>query len=527
MSWRRLPLFGLLLLVGCSAGPDVRRIVLFHTSDVHGAVSATPARWNKADPKRRIGGYPALASLVDSETLPHAVLDSGDIFQGTPEGNLTRGKVIIAAMNAVGYSAMAIGNHEFDYGEGVLRDLIEQAEFPVLAANIVRRSDGKHVSYAQPTTMVTVGGVRIGIVGLATQHTATSTLPANVAHLRFESEVEAAREHAARLRTEGADVVIALTHCGLLPSKARTIVNAADVVLTKRDLAYVGDLTIARGAPVDVVMGGHTHTGIDGTWRDEQSGVYIIQSHESLKATSRVELAVDVAEDRDVAANRLISLESRLVYLWPDEVGEKHEVTTVIRGYSDAIAGQLNQIVGTLADDRMKRTGTLDHPLGSWMADTMRAAAGADIGIQNTFGVRADLYQGPVKMADLYRVMPFDNTLVTVTLPGSAVLELLRDNLKTSPARVQVSGLTVSFSRGADGTVGRVEVSVGGEALVDSRLYTLATNNYMASGGSGGRALGGFPQLDSGEGLRELFVEALGLGSPLTAPGVGRIRVLE
>ena len=134
-----------LLLVSGPAHAELRQVVLFHTSDVHGGLTARTARWHKANPKRQIGGYAALMNVVKREKLPHVLLDSGDIFQGTPEGNLTRGDAVVAAMNAVGYGAMVIGNHEYDFGEANLKRLIGMAQFPVLGANIRLKASGARV----------------------------------------------------------------------------------------------------------------------------------------------------------------------------------------------------------------------------------------------------------------------------------------------------------------------------------------------------------------------------------------------
>ena len=167
------------LVIAAAFLPNVARserheIVIFHTSDVHGGYDARPARHHKAAPDRLIGGYAVLANLVKRETRPKILLDSGDIFQGTPEGNLTLGDASIALMNHLGYAAMVIGNHEYDYGEENLRRLEKLAKFPMLAANIFLNRDGRPVDYATPHHMVTVGGVKVGILGLATRHTATA-----------------------------------------------------------------------------------------------------------------------------------------------------------------------------------------------------------------------------------------------------------------------------------------------------------------------------------------------------------------
>ena len=128
-------------------------ISVYNTTDVHGWYFSRPARWNKADPKREIGGFSALSALLKKEKNPYILLDSGDMFQGTPEGNFTKGNASIALMNYLGYSAVTIGNHEYDYSEKNVKYLVKKAKFPFLGANVYYKKDGKSAEYLKPYTI--------------------------------------------------------------------------------------------------------------------------------------------------------------------------------------------------------------------------------------------------------------------------------------------------------------------------------------------------------------------------------------
>jgi 2',3'-cyclic-nucleotide 2'-phosphodiesterase (5'-nucleotidase family) len=167
---------------------------VFHTSDVHGWYSARPAKWDKENSTRTIGGFAALSALVNADKNPHILLDSGDTFQGTPEGNLTKGMATVTLMNQLGYSAAVVGNHDYDYGEPNLRSMIAASSFTWLGGNVYLKANGEHVDYLKPYTILNVAGKRIAVIGILGCHTATSTLPANVKHLQFRDEPqEAAR----------------------------------------------------------------------------------------------------------------------------------------------------------------------------------------------------------------------------------------------------------------------------------------------------------------------------------------------
>lgn len=135
----------LLAFSGLRAGAAI--VAVYHTSDAHGWYSARPAQWDKENSTRSIGGFAALSALLKKETTPYILLDSGDMFQGTPEGILTKGMASIALMNQLGYAAGVPGNHDFDYGESNLKVLVAGAAFPFLGANVYGKAAGSRVDY--------------------------------------------------------------------------------------------------------------------------------------------------------------------------------------------------------------------------------------------------------------------------------------------------------------------------------------------------------------------------------------------
>lgn len=508
------------LLLAATAQAEQRTVVIFHTSDIHGGVAPRKARWNAEDKTRMVGGFAALKKVLDAEKLPYVLLDSGDLFQGTPEGNLTRGDVVIDAMNALGYAASTIGNHDYDYGEANLERLARRAGFPLLGANITRRSDKKRPDYAGDVLMLEIGGVKLGVIGLATHHTPTTTLPKNVTHLEFGDEPAHAKKHALALKAKGAHAIVALSHCGLLPSHARKRVKADELVLTERDRQYKGDLAIARGAPVDLVLGGHMHNGLDKPWRDPESGVYIVGSWENLAAVSRIEITVDTE------ARRVVGVTGRLIILWVDELGTDPGVAAIVAKHQAGVATRLDETIGECSDNELNRKGQRDSPLGNWLSDVMRKEGGADVAVQNTFGIRDDLFKGPIRLRDMYRVMPFENTLVTVEMPGQTLRQLVLDNLKGARSGLQISGMTVSYVL-RKGDVRDVTIQVAGAPLEPKRTYRVATNNYLAGGGSDGDAFTGLEVVDTARPIRELFIAAFRAATPVSSPPTGRFRMIR
>ena len=468
-------------------------VVIYHTSDVHGWYGARPAKWNKEDPARLIGGFPALATLLKNEERPYLLLDGGDMFQGTPEGNFTRGMASVQLMNAAGYDAAVVGNHDYDYTEDSLRAMVSSASFAMLGANIYLKTTGAPADYVKPYRIFERGGKKIAVLGLAGEHTATSTLPLNVKHLEFRDEAGEAAKWVREIRGLKPDAVVILAHfgvCGRFTSQ-KVDVSTWTAGEMEKHCGRGGTLAVARAAGADVVFGGHNHTGLLKGYYDKGSSTLLAESFYGLTDVTRVELEFD---DK---TGTLKSSKAELVPLWTDEAGQDQGMKSIISAFTAEVDKEMDKELGEAADDLGYSTEGLDSPVGNWMTDAMRAHAGADMAFQNTAGIRSDIKKGPVRIREIYQVMPFENTLVTVTLTGAQLEKLLRDNLSGGKARLQLSGLKVSFKPGKGGAL---KLERDGRTIKPGEKFSVVTNNYLTTGGTGG---GVFAE---GEGLTDTMV---------------------
>ena len=509
---------------------DPRELTIYHTSDMHGYILPHRARWYTANPTRKIGGFVALAAAIErdqaAEPSPYLLLDSGDFFQGAPEGTLSKGRSVVKLMNALGYHASAIGNHEYDFGEANLIELAKLAEFPLLASNIQLRESGAPVDYAQPWALFERGGVRVGVVGLATRETSTATLPTHVSHLRFVHEVEAARPHVQALRAAGADIVIALTHCGIGPSVSRRRVRSADYVPPPEDAVYPGDILIAREAGVDLVLGGHAHAAFDELWTPK-GGAPIAQSGEHLEHVTRITVKIDAEGE--------VSIEGKLIQLWADQVRSRPKISDLVEEVTAEVQQKMGEVIARAADPLPRsveaptgqKSRDLDGPLPNLFCDEMRRVAQSDFALHNTFGFRNDIGAGAITVGHLYQVMPFENTLAVMQLSGAQIRQLIVSNLKGNVSRLQVSSeLTVNVTEDAVGSAipESVKVMFKGAPIDLKKTYRVAMNSYMSSGGSCCRALGKLQHHDTAISLRVLFMDTVKRLSPVHAPKTGRIQ---
>ena len=492
--FRRLLLLALPFVSACAHAPHETlerevTITLLQTTDFHGALESDARDRGTG---RRIGGADFLSAWIDKEraTNPEGtlVLDSGDVYQGTALSNLTDGRATIDYMNEACFDASAVGNHEFDFGMDLLLARMDQAKFPFLCANVLEKKTGNPPSWAVPYKVFKRQGVRVAVIGLATPDTPQVTLPQNVAHLEFLDPIETANRLIPELVPAKADIVVALCHMG---------------GFQKSDGPVEGELVeLAQGIEGEsAILGGHTHRIVSGSVDDTA----IIQAGSSGRWVGRV----DLVYDRE--ARRVTSSSTHITTVYADSLpGESvlpdGDVTEMIHEYRDEIASVLDEVIATAPNGIS--TGRNESQMGNWMTDLMREATHADFAFQNAGGIRSSFDPGPVRFADVYRVMPFDNTIVVTEMTGAEV----RDYLESAARRgdtLHVSGLhyAVDFRNAEGSRVTSVTLS-DGSPLDETHTYRLAVNNFMAGGGSDLPNLEGKPTtMETGMLVRDVLVD--------------------
>lgn len=493
------------LLVAVPAGAAIRSIWIVHTTDFHAAIlgGATDRTTN-----RPIGGSAVLAAHIEQVRGAHpgavVLLDGGDAMQGAAISNLVRGRSVIDVMNAMRYDAMAIGNHEFDWGLDTLFARMSQARFPLLSANIYERSSGSRVAWAVPYALIERDGLTIGVIGITTPSAAVTTLPGNVAHLEFREPSAVVTALVPEVRAAGAQVVIVLAH---------------EAGQQRRDGSIEGPIAeLAAGVRgVDGVFGGHSHTWVGG----RVNGVPVIISSSNGRAYGVMRL------DWDDRAGKIVGSEPSLFTAFADSIAPDPAVAAVVAGYETAIGPAMSRVVAT-AGTNLGR-GSPEQPLGVLVADIMRRAAGTDFAMQNPGGVRTDIAAGPITVAKVYELMPFDNLILKFLLSGAEMRRILEEGLAYGRP-MQVSGLRYAFD--PERPEGRRITTLtleSGAPFDTSAAYTLATNDFLAGGGDGMRTLKTIEEVtNTNELVRDeilaWFEAETAAGRPIVPPEPGRIR---
>jgi 5'-nucleotidase/UDP-sugar diphosphatase len=467
-----------MLLCACSGAqkskdvgvPAVHRLVVLHTNDTHGH----PVRFTH-ESRAHVGGLPARATLVqqirknqDSVLL----LDAGDINTGMPVSNLFKARPDILGFNYMSYDAMTVGNHEFDIPVSVLMEQMEIANFPFLSANI-RTRDGEYL--AQPFIIKEFPEFKVAVFGLTTKETKFIGHPGHVQDLVFEDEVEVAQNLVPKLR-EKADVVIALVHLGIFESPQKG---------SKRLASEVGG--------IDLIVDGHSHTKLAAPimvkHRASDHETPIVQAWKYGLVLGKVELNIQNQRVIDLAFEA-IPIDGEGVEKNVDGIEEDPVLLTLLQPFVDDVDTRLSEIIGhasgTLTDNEVRFQET---PLGNMIAESMlwfTRDLHVDFAVQNGGGIRADLPEGPIVIKQLYEILPFNDSVVVVTLRGSDV-ELLFDHMGAiSPG----TGAFPQVSEGVRFTVNRTtgkceDILINGKPIDREGTYRIATNSYLAAGGDG------------------------------------------
>ncbi|MHC4780972.1 MAG: bifunctional metallophosphatase/5'-nucleotidase, partial [Planctomycetota bacterium] len=383
---------------------DTVHVAIFHTNDMHGYFQERKIGKYTGGGIARIAGHFRKAKAEIEKAGGHAILvDAGDFYAGTPEGNMNKGRLCVEMMNAAGYSAVCLGNHEFDDGAENTEALAEKARFPFLCSNIQVKGVDSPPAWLKPYVILDLGGVKVGILGALTVD--TKVISGGSGTMEFLDEVEALGKAVSQAKAEGAALVVALTHVG-----------------------FDRDKEISKALPsIPLIIGGHSHTYLKRGWRDGESGALVAQAGGHATHLGRVDMMVSKK------TGEVVSVKSSLVFLAGAWAPPDSEVRSLLEEKSADIRKIMDAVIGetTHALERGgRRFRGVSSPLGNLLADLMRKGGEADLGFHNRTGIRDAVPAGPVTLRQIHRVCPFGNTVFTMDLAGKDVLELLEYALK-------------------------------------------------------------------------------------------------
>jgi 5'-nucleotidase / UDP-sugar diphosphatase len=415
---------------------------------------------------RRRGGFARLAAVVKAERARARAAGgnvifahAGDTLSPSLMSGIDRGAHILTLTNLIPPDIFAPGNHEFDFGKAIFLQRMAEARFPLYAANL-RGPDGRPLPGFKDRSMVTVGGVRIGLTGATYEDSPRASDPGD---LKFLPTVATLNEQAAALRREGADFVVAVAH-------------------VTREQGY----EVFRGRAVDLVLTGHTHD----LFIEYDGRTAMVESNYDAHYVTAIDIAIDVKEEDG----------RRSVTWWPQfrvidtaTVTPDPEVAAVVAKFEDDLRKQLDTPIGTTAvelDSRSAIVRTREAAIGDLIADAMRWSAQTDVAVTNGGGIRGGRIYPPgttITRRDILTELPFGNRLVTIDIRGSALAAAIENGLSRLPNPSgrfpQVSGLKIEADASRPAGHRVLSIKVGDAPLDAGKIYSVATNDFMARGG--------------------------------------------
>jgi 2',3'-cyclic-nucleotide 2'-phosphodiesterase (5'-nucleotidase family) len=471
-----------------------------HTNDIHGGLVPSDAFWLSPDFPPPIGNAPAAMTVIRElreqarkDGYGFLYFDTGDLFSGTPVGEFSHGQAVVDFLKAAGCDLCVPGNHDFDQGLDVFLDLVKRSNAPFLAANIVKQGTDSLWNGVLADTVFERAGVKLGVFGLLTHYMKGTATEKSFGGLDVVKHYVAAQRSIADLKAKGADIIIGATHIG-----------------------YSHDRNLADSIPgIDVIIGGHSHTGLREPGEFNRYHTIVAQTYGRLTSVGLLDLVVDME------TKRIASYSGNLIELSADEiVMDTLELRLVDEWRVKAESG-FDVVIGS-AKRNITRGGNEESAMGNLMADALREPFGGDIAVHS--GVRGGLNQGDVTYRDVYQADPFGNTVVTMTMTGKQVWEMLEISINGHHAIFQVSGLKMVYDPRKPIGKRISSVLIGGKPIEPDKTYKVVTNNYLAAG-SGEYAIftQGMEIEDTFTPVRDAMVDYIRKHSPVDARIEGRI----
>ena len=450
------------------------------------------------------------------------LLNGGDNFQGSLFYTTYKGKVEAEFLNEMKFDAMTVGNHEFDDGEDALAPFLDVIKFPVLSANVKASAAAKVGDRIKPSVVVEVGGQKIGIIGAVTNDTPELASPGP--NITIEDDVKTITAEVEKLKGQGVNKIIALTHVGYPRDKEM----------------------IAKIPGIDVVVGGHSHSLLSNTdpkaegpyptMIDNPGGykVPVTQAASYSKLLGEFKVVFDDNGVVKEASGNPIPLD-KSVTPDPQVLARIKELGAPIEELKAKQVGETTAAIDGSRDNCRARECTMGNLVSDAVLDRVKGQ-GVEIVFTNGGGLRASIKEGKVTMGDVLTVLPFQNTVATFKVPGKTIVGALEHGVsgveEGKGQFPQVAGLKYAFDKSAPANGGRVksvEVMEGGQwkPIDPAKEYLVASNNYVRQGGDGYKLfVDAKDAYDYGPSLEQVVADYVGTHSPYTPKLDGRITEL-
>ena len=528
--------------------PDLITIKLLGINDFHGQMST--GRFINDEP---VGGAAVLAAYLkqaqsgmEDKTI---ITIMGDLVGASPPSSgLLHDEPSILFINSLGNNhcstdarmnplcniVATVGNHEFDRGQQVMLDLIygtnnpptldwlplpyyPGATYPYVSANIV---DAKtEQTLFPPYTIKLIDNIPVAFIGAVLKNAAGSMFPANAEGIQFLDEAESINHYIPEIKAKGVKIIIVLIHEGgnQIPYEGNTKINTQ----------VEGSITeiVNRLDDVDVVMGGHTHQFLN-AFLPNHNGFNILVTQANSYSASFAEVTLQVDPQNHEVLQKSAQIITTYANRWPGTIPDE-QTQKLVQLAENKIEPIVNSYVGIASHPLLRKQNEHgESNLGNLTADAFRAIMDSDIGLTNPHGMRNDMLAGTITWGTVYSVLHFSNHIVAVTLTGKDIYELLEQQWMGSyPNMLQVSGLTYSYDLRQPLGHRIITINYQEQPLIKEKTYTIATSDFLASGGGVFSVMKKGKMIKIGENDHDTVIKYIKqLPQPFTVAIEGRIK---
>jgi len=483
------------LLSACSPDPEAQDVVaisILGTNDVHGAMTA----------EGDLGGLISFSARVDALRRARAsdagdvlLIDAGDMWQGTLESNLSEGAAVVQIYNEMGVTAATIGNHEFDFGpegpksipvdalddpRGALKKRTTEAQFPMLAANLLDTSTGQPVQWerVRPSVMIETAGIKVGIIGVMTSRALVTTIAANTTGLEIEPLADAITREARQLRNGGATLVVVAAHAG---GRCEDFSDANDLSSCAMNTEIMRVANALEPGLVDHIVAGHSHNPI----AHVVNGISITSNKSKIHTFGRADFYIDRTSGKTIGRKvfppQRNSVEMEGMY-------EDHELTPnpeVVRIAEEARARAVElkeRKLGVRLAEPFDLEPDIESAISNLFTEALLDSFDADIAIHNVFGgIRNGLPAGELEYGAVYEMFPFDNIVSIHEISGEDLRSVIARKAAI-PRKAGFAGMRVFVTCDESGMQVEMRLNDGREIRDEDRIQVIA-NDFLALGG--------------------------------------------
>jgi 2',3'-cyclic-nucleotide 2'-phosphodiesterase (5'-nucleotidase family) len=497
---------------------DEYTIAIFGTNDIHGTVFPSEITHPLTKEQYQYGGLSYLATylkILRSDWGERLLwLDSGDQYQGGIESRLSNGTIILDFFNTLLPNSSAIGNHEFDYGIKFLEDKLEEANFNYVASNIynITTNEFGTLPNTKITKLLTVGDIKLGIIGLTTVDTPFTTSLLNVTkYLGFASYREIVIRLSKQLRDHGANAIILNTHVGTECAKdyeAKMVLEVRDKSTRQADCENSSEMnqllqSLSNGT-VDAVIGGHVHDIVH-HWvngvpisQSMNGGYYSQVMYLTFNKTTKQLISDDTKIEGPLpTCEKIFKHNQRCDYIAPSDahlndtlvnytfhnrvIQKDTTLDHIFNKWWEEIKPYKETIGYT--DILLTRDYNSENALGNFITDCLINVTRADFSIVNTGNFRTTWYPGNIMVESVYNMFPFENKLYTIEVTGADFKRITEILQKGKSAFYQYGGAKMDLKLNPKRLVEGSLKLIDGSAIEDGKMYTLALTDFLLGGG--------------------------------------------